>query len=316
MSFSKLLIIIAILLFVGIGIAAFVKKRANDKVITKPKVSQKINLEEPKPVEIKQAPLLISSKSTLPEVDRIQELFEVPARFPLVETITYKSRVSWLPGKSAWIGDYASHFGTSKHFIARSLNRRADYLTQKVADGDTFNVLKRDKDIKFHLLIDLSCCKMLFFIEDGESHEKTLLKTYNVGLGRIDQKTTSGCLTPLGKYTLGSKVAIYKPGSMGIFHGETQEMIRIFGTRWIPFDKEIEGTTAPAKGFGIHGSPWAPGKEGSLEEVCSSISKYDSDGCIRLATKDMEELYAIIITKPCLVEIVKDIKTSSLPVTP
>ena len=33
-------------------------------------------------------------------------------------------------------------------------------------------------------------------------------------------------------------------------------MIRVFGTRWIPFEEELDDTTASAKGLGIHGVPW------------------------------------------------------------
>lgn len=306
MSFFKIFVIIAVLLFGTIGVIAIVKKvekSSTTKVVQVKKAKEK-KAAPPAPVKT-EAP-----KATLPlaEVDRIQELFEIPARFPLVETISYKSRVPWLSGRAAWIADYASHFGTSRHFIARSLNRKVDYLTQKVAEGDTFNVFRRDKNISFRLLIDLSHCKMLFYIMDEDTKEKTLLKTYSVGLGRIDPKSPSGSLTPLGGYSLGSKIAIYKPGTMGLFHGETQEMIRIFGARWIPFEKELEGATAPAKGLGIHGAPWVLGKDGTLAEDTSSLMKYESDGCIRLATADMEELFAIIITKPAICEIVKSVE--------
>ena len=70
-------------------------------------------------------------------------------KFPIVETITYTSRVPWLKGRPAWIADYASFHQTSRHFIARSLNGKEDYETQKVSPGDTFNVIKKDKSIVF-----------------------------------------------------------------------------------------------------------------------------------------------------------------------
>ena len=45
----------------------------------------------------------------------------------------------------------------------------------------------------------------------------------------------------------------------------------------------------------------------------SSLGKYESDGCIRLSNSDMEELFAIIITKTREVEIVKDFHLAKLP---
>ena len=63
----------------------------------------------------------------------------------------------------------------------------------------------------FIFLIDVSRCKLWFYYVDLDTKEKVLLKTYPVSLGRIDSAKLSGLLTPLGKYILGSKMAIYKP---------------------------------------------------------------------------------------------------------
>jgi hypothetical protein len=120
-------------------------------------------------------------------------------------------------------------------------------------------------------------------------------------------------LTPLGKYTLGERIAIYKPKSMGTYQGKKIEMVTVFGTRWIPFDQEIGHVTAPAKGLGLHGTPWERSSSGDLVSSRSGIGKYESDGCIRLDTPDLEELFSIIITKPTTIEIVPDFEHSSLP---
>lgn len=259
-------------------------------------------------------PTPAKSSNGLPTADRVEELFNIDGpKLPIVETITYKARVSWQKGRPAWLSDYASHYETSRHFIARSLNGKADYLKQDVADGNRFNVYNPNKKFQFYLLVDTSRCKMWLYTLDLNSNERTLLKTYDVGLGRLDSSKASGLLTPLGKYTLGSRVAIYQPKTMGNYRGEKTEMIRIFGTRWIPFEKEIGQTTAPAKGFGIHGVPWDPDASGKLTENTTSIGKYESDGCIRMATKDSEELFAIIITKPSTIELVKDFYDAKLP---
>jgi hypothetical protein len=124
----------------------------------------------------------------------------------------------------------------------------------------------------------------------------------------------SGTLTPLGRYSLGSRVAVYKPGTTGFYQDHKIEMIRVFGTRWIPLDQELERTTVPAKGYGLQGAPWTldPNSK-QLVENRDSIGIYDSDGCIRLSSEDIEELFAIVLTKPTFIEIVRDFHEAKLP---
>jgi hypothetical protein len=323
MSFPKLLLLLVVLVFGTIGGLAWMKQRKEPQK-TAPFV-QEIKLEQSEELRFHGLAELEEDEQQADEefypdenlageenVDRINELFNLgQSQLPFVETITYHSKVSWLQDRPAWIADYASYYGTSRHFIARSLNRKVDYLTQKVAEGDRFNVLRRDKDIRFYLLLDTSRCKMWFYALDG--NERIHLKTYKVGLGRPDKRSPSGCLTPLGKYTLGSKVAIFKPGMTGQFNNQQTEMIRVFGTRWLPFDKELGNCSAPAKGYGIHGAPWDVNSAGEQIENKESLSKYESDGCVRLATEDIEEIFAIIITKPTTIEIVNDVSKAQLP---
>ncbi|HPE84873.1 MAG: L,D-transpeptidase [Chlamydiia bacterium] len=242
-----------------------------------------------------------------PRVDRIHELFTLGInKLPIVETVTYTPRVSWLEGRAAWIADYASYFKTSRHFIARSLNGKPDYYTQKISHGDRFNVFNKNKNFEFYLLVDLEACNLHFYYTDLDTNEKTLLKSYKVGLGRPEATSPSGYLTPTGKYRLGEKVGIYKKGVTGTFQESEAEMIQIFGTRWIPFGEEIEGCTMGAKGYGLHGNPWLPNPEtGELEECRDTIGQFDSDGCIRLNQEDIEELFSIVISKPTTIEIVK-----------
>ena len=248
----------------------------------------------------------------LPEADRIEELFNKDGpKLPIVETITYKSLVPWQKGRPAWLSDYAGHYETSRHFIARSLNGKPDYFKQELAEGARFNVLRKDKNFEFALIVDTSRCKMWFYYVDLDQKQKVLLKTYPVGLGRLDASKTSGLLTPLGKYTLGDRVAIFKPKTMATHQGKKVEMITIFGTRWIPFDAEVGSASAPAKGFGLHGTPWLPNAKGELVDQVDSIGKYESDGCVRLLTPDMEEIFSIIITKPATIEIVRDFTDSN-----
>lgn len=334
MSFPKLLILIGLVLFGTIGIAAIFKKGKTPtsstgflaethliEVDLDQEIKQ-IHEELPKEIVTKVLPKTDvetrvfapkNDSADLPDADRIQGLFnKQEGKLPIVETITYKSRVQWQKGRPAWLSDYASHFATSRHFIARSLNGKADYFKQEIAEGDQFNVLKPDINLNFHLLIDISRNKMWFYAIDADKNERILLKTYKVGLGRPDSQKTSGLLTPIGKYSLGNKIAIYKPKTMGFHNGQQIEMVTVFGSRWIPFEKEIADCSSPAKGFGIHGVPWNLDKKGEPSEDISSLGKYESDGCIRLATVDIEELFAIIITKPTIVELVRDFHDAKL----
>lgn len=251
----------------------------------------------------------------LPQADRISQFFIRDAKqFPIVETIVYKSRVPWLQGRPAWLADYASHYRTSRHFIARSLHGKRDYFKQDITDGDRINVLRSDKNLAFHLVVDVLRCKMWFYYLDLDSKEKTLVKSYDVGIGRLDSSTASGFLTPLGKYTLGERTGIYRTNSKGLYSNQEIPMITVFGTRWIPFEDEVADCTAPSKGLGIHGCPWTldPATSEYVEDS-SGIGNHTSDGCIRLRTDDMEELFAIIISRPTTIELVRDFFDAKVP---
>lgn len=313
MTFSRFLILSTVAVFGFIGVLGVMKKKPIEQEGIAKDIQQEVI-----PLEENVAPRIVEAAAiddAPKEVDRIRQLFTTgPNKLPIVETVKYTSRVPWLKGRPAWITDYASYYNTSRHFIARSLNGKPDYFTQKVASGDKFNVFRKDKNFDFHLIIDLSKCKMFFFYHDNDTNERVLLKTYTVGVGRREDNAPSGSLTPLGKYRLGDKVAIYKEGVMGYFQGNQVEMLQVFGTRWIPFAEEIEGCTEDAKGYGIHGAPWYHrAEDGTLVEDRESVTRFESDGCTRLLKEDMEELFSIVITKPAYVQIVKTFSDAQLP---
>lgn len=317
LSIPRKIIYGSVTLFALIGMMALLKKPKSEPTTQKVVEMQEIEIAGDKPVVIEQKdPVELAQVASeyYPEVDRIDRFFSLGSdKFPIVETIRYTSRVPWLKGRPAWIADYASYFGTSRHFIARSLNRMPDYFTQKVSPGDRFNVLKKDQELEFYLVIDISKCKMWFYYYDKAKNERVLVKTYAVGLGRKEPKKVSGLLTPLGHYVLGDKIAIYKPGVMGYFQEQKVEMLRVFGTRWIPFAEEVGDCSEPAKGLGVHGAPYVEDSSGQLTEDTSPIGKYESDGCIRLASKDIEEIFSIVITKPTHVLLVNDFHEANLP---
>lgn len=307
MKAAKFLVVVALCSCATIGTLAYIKKQRAQKSLSQPPAKSSTTVSAkvaPAPQKIKENVPLPTQSSVL-GVDRIGQFFAVDGKkLPIVETITYSSHVEWLPGKPAWVADYASHYATSRHFIARSLNRSPDYFTQKVREGDRFNVIRADKNITFHLVVSVSQCQMLFYYYDADMHERVLIKSYQVGLGRPVDGAASGCLTPLGSYELGDRIAIYKPGDKGLFQQKETEMVRVFGTRWIPF----------GKGYGIHGAPWnTDEKTGNILENRASVGHFESDGCIRLLTEDIEELFAIIITRPTTLYIVKSFSEAKLP---
>lgn len=351
MSLPKSLLLFACILFGLIGLMAVWKGKpvreiapitsvaydveqisisTNGKVAEPLRITLKAAADQPVQVAAAPAPVTPSQAHTpaqihppadldrpVPEADEMYRFFTLDAKqFPIVETITYKPAVPWVTGRPAWVADYASHYRTSRHFIARSLNGKPDYNKQNVVEGDRFNIISNDKNIAFYLVVDVYRCKMWFYYVDGDTHEKVLVKSYSVGLGRWDPSTESGSLTPLGSYTLGARTAVFTPKSKGPYKGQDVTMMEVFGTRWIPFEKEIAGCTAPAKGLGLHGCPWkAHPATLELSEDTSGIGHHASDGCIRLTTSDVEELYAVIVSRPTTVILVSDFFDAVIPGT-
>ena len=243
----------------------------------------------------------LSSDADLPkDVDRMGSLFQpYPPTLPIVETVSYTSKVPWLVGRSAFIGDYASHFQTSKHFISRSLKGVGNYLSDTVSRGDRFNVFKDGKDVEFHLVLDLSRLKLWLYYHDIDENERVLLKCYPVCAGRLDARSPSGSLTPTGVFSLGGEIALYKEGAVGNFQGQPREMVTIFGKRWIPLEREMAQCTGSCRGLGIHGVPWFKHPAtGEYIENRACIGNYESSGCIRLLGEDVEEVFAVIVSKP------------------
>ncbi|MCH9631069.1 MAG: hypothetical protein S4CHLAM37_10820 [Chlamydiia bacterium] len=336
MSFIRIFAIAAVVLFALVGVLGKMKKQKTNAVIAKELVDEEsadkaepVSKEEDYRGVISQEPedravevdeldsIATTEESKYELVNNVNRFFTLgQSKFPFVETVSYKGRVSWLQGRPAWIADYASHFSTSRHFIARSLNGKTDYYTQKVSTGDRFNVLSPDVDLEFHLVVDLSKHKMWFYAHDVEKDKRYFVRTYKCGCGKLDNSAQSGCLSPLGTFKLSEKIAIYKEGVEGYHKDSKIEMISIFGTRWIPYVGEEDNTLAMIKGYGIHGAPWNRNETtGELEEHRESIGQYVSSGCILLYQEDIEELFSIVITKPTTIQIVKTINEAKLPGT-
>lgn len=321
MSTSKLLMAAAVLL---IPIVTFFNWPSKKEKLVAP-IVQTVEIEMGENVALVAEPEVsapapsllkpISDDKELPvDVDLMLLLFQpYPPNLPFVETIAFSGRVEWVSGRAAYLGDYSSHFQTSKHFISRSLHGVGNYLSDIVSKGDRFNVYRKDKQIEFHLVLDLSRLKLWLYSYDKQDQTNILLKTYRVSAGRIDNSRPSGCLTPLGTFAIGNDFAVYAEGVKGNFKNEQREMITVYGMRWISLGKEIAGCSGSSKGLGLHGVPWKRDEANHLQEAHDFIGRYESSGSISLLTEDIEELYSVIVSKPAIIHIVRDFTEAKVP---
>jgi hypothetical protein len=248
-------------------------------------------------------------------VDRMALLFQPhPPTLPIVETLSFSSKPCWLRGRPAYLGDYAAHFKTSKHFISRSLHGVNQYLSDVVSKGDRFNVIRMDHAIEFHMALDLSRLKLWLYAYDSTTDQRYLLKDYLVAAGKPCTNSPSGCLTPTGSFELGKDIAVYNEGTMGFWHNQKIEMLSIFGRRWIPFAREISDSSGPCKGLGIHGMPCKKDPiTGGWIECRDSAGTHASDGCVRMLSEDISELFAVVVSRPSFIHIARDFSMIKLP---
>jgi len=338
MNVPKLFLTVSFLLFAGIGTVALVKQKQQtlsmpSQVVVDNSSEQHVDpslLSRPK--ELSPTLLVPSKKATelpLPAVEMAPEeqpvviehdeepealkaLFLRGSSCPIVETVRYKSHVPWKPHRPAWLIDYAYHHKTPLEFLYRSMYDGEDKIPSSVADGVQFNVYRDNVDFRFHLVASLSSCRMRMYYVLLKEKKVVFLKSYPICVGRKSEQAASGTLTPLGLFQLGPRVAVFKPHMMGSHKGKRVELMQIFGSHWIPFEKEIAGCSVPAKGYGIHGTPMVRNSRGDIEEQINTLGGYHSDGCIRLSGKEMKELFSVISTRKTYVEIVPSFQQSRL----
>lgn len=169
----------------------------------------------------------------------------------------------------------AMNHNTSVEAIQRSNNMAlTDFNVQL---GKTFNIYVG----KWEIIISKSRRRLYLF------DDKKLFKVYDVGIGK-QNRTPTGVFKTGGKrknpdwYSPKGKIPFGEPGN-------------VLGTRWIRLLPNGK-ISRQVSGLGIHGT-WAP----------ESIGKAESNGCLRLLNKDVEELFAIIPNerKPVSVTIIK-----------
>ena len=151
---------------------------------------------------------------------------------------------------------------TSIETVQRGNNMKLTNLNVQL--GKTLNIYKGDWEI----IISKSRRKLYLF--DG----KKIFKVYDIGIGKQNR-------TPTGVFKTGGKRKNpdwYSPKGKILF-GDKENVL---GTRWIRLIPNGK-TSRQVSGLGIHGT-WDP----------TSIGKAESNGCLRLLNKDVEELFAIM----------------------
>ena len=156
----------------------------------------------------------------------------------------------------------AMKHNTSVEAVQRSNNMKlTDFNVQL---GKTFNIYVG----KWEIVISKSRKKLYLF------DDKKLFKVYGVGIGK-QGRTPTGIFKTGGKR---KKPDWYSPTGK-IPYGDPKNVL---GTRWIRLIPNGK-TSRAISGLGIHGT-WSP----------ESIGKAESNGCLRLLNKDVEELFAIL----------------------
>ena len=169
--------------------------------------------------------------------------------------------------------DYAIASGDSLKKIANRHGTTVDLIVKgnsvpnpdRVQVGDRLRIL--DKQV-FEIKVSKSRNDLLVTL-NGK-----FFKRYKVGTGKFAK-------TPVGTFEITDKITEppwWKPDGKVVPFGDKEN---ILGTRWMAI--AATGDTPPARGYGIHGT-WDE----------SSLGQQSSAGCIRMANRDVEELFVYV----------------------
>jgi lipoprotein-anchoring transpeptidase ErfK/SrfK len=160
--------------------------------------------------------------------------------------------------------DYTVAAGDSLDKLARRFGTTVDLIRKGNAiPGQVIRLGTRLRILsgKLALTIDKGDNTLVVTLNDQ------FLKRYRVGTGQYST-------TPTGTFKITGKVAQptwYHPDGRVIPYGDKENLL---GTHWMSID---------VPGFGLHGT-WEP----------DSVGKQSSQGCVRLANPDIEELFTIV----------------------
>ncbi|MCP4710033.1 MAG: L,D-transpeptidase family protein, partial [Planctomycetes bacterium] len=166
-------------------------------------------------------------------------------------------------------GQYLSTIAR-KYSIPHELISRINGISDpsKLKAGQAIKVVQGP----FHAKVELSKFSLTVYID------KTVVKTYNISIGKPDRETPTGLWEvelkqPNPTWTDPDTGKVYRPDDPG----------NPLGTRWIAL-KGLEGDAVGRTGIGIHGTI-KPGE----------IGQQASRGCIRLFNGEVQELYDLMV---------------------
>jgi len=175
---------------------------------------------------------------------------------------------------------YEVKSGDSLWEIARGHNMTVAHLRQLNELGEETHIIPGQPlqlyPAEWRVEVDKSERRLLLFDADR------LLKSYKVGIGRQDR-------TPVGTFVVYNRETepVWNPPGRIIPYGHPDNVL---GTRWLGL--KATGETDPKlKGYGVHGT-WAP----------ESIGKAESNGCIRMENRQVEQLF-LFVSEGCPVTI-------------
>lgn len=181
--------------------------------------------------------------------------------------------------------------GTALVKLAKRFDVTAELLC-RVNGLSSPNKLKSGITIKaiqgpFHLVVSKSLFTAEIYLGNPGGPKSMYVKTVRVGLGSDGSTPTGTWQVDTGKIV---NPVYYSARGEGVIAADDPK--NPLGERWIPL-KGIEGDCVGKESYGIHGTI-DPG----------SIGKNMSQGCIRLASDDINLLYDLLIEQKSLVKVV------------
>jgi len=173
----------------------------------------------------------------------------------------YPTNIRFHPVKpNETLGHIAKRYGVTVGALKRLNGIRPE--SNVIRAGEELKVLMGTCEIK----VELSRFRMT--VKVGGK----FFREYQIGIGRDGR-------TPVGTFKIATRVPEppwYSPTGEVIPFGDERN---ILGTRWLGFERKGAG-----RGIGIHGSAERDG-------VWQGIGKAESNGCVRMANPDVEEVF-------------------------
>ena len=204
---------------------------------------------------------LLSATSNSAAAAQIEELLGGVHVKLVMAPYAMPEKVDYVVAKGDSVAKIAQKYGTTVDLVMKANNLAKPNL---IKVGDRYRVFTG----KFSITVNKTRNELLLQMNGA------FFKRYRVGTGKFGR-------TPAGAYVISERIVDppwWRSDGRQIPYGDKEN---ILGTRWMAL--KATGTTADARGYGIHGT-WDE----------STIGKSESAGCVRLKNQDVEELFALV----------------------